>query len=77
MYSYDILETFIRKKPTDDRFTEEMSLKSLVEAESLSLSIIDVADTKLLKNESDFAAVEECLSSTMGLALCGCANSPD
>ena len=57
MYSYDILlmETFTRKNPTDETFTEEMSLKCWVKqslpqhctAESLEerINIRDVVTT--------------------------------
>ncbi|KAG6639437.1 hypothetical protein CIPAW_10G100300 [Carya illinoinensis] len=77
VYSYGILlmETFTRKKPTDDMFTGEMSLKSLVQ-ESLALSILEVVDANLLINENDYAAMEKCLLSTMGLALHCCADLP-
>ncbi|XP_035545116.1 receptor kinase-like protein Xa21 [Juglans regia] len=77
VYSFGILilETFIRKKPTDDMFTGEMSLKCLVQ-DSLARSVLEVVDTNLLKNENDYAAIENCLSSTMALALHCCADSP-
>ncbi|KAG2709038.1 hypothetical protein I3760_05G220300 [Carya illinoinensis] len=76
-YSYDILlmEIFTRKKPTDDMFYGEISLKSWVE-ESLPLSINEVVDTDLLRNEMDYAAIEGCLSSVMRLALNCCEDSP-
>ncbi|KAG6655530.1 hypothetical protein CIPAW_05G223100 [Carya illinoinensis] len=76
-YSYGILlmEIFTRKKPTDDMFSGEISLKSWVE-ESLSLSINEVVDTNLLRNERDYAAIEGCLSSVMRLALNCCEDSP-
>ncbi|KAF5472324.1 hypothetical protein F2P56_009051 [Juglans regia] len=78
VYSYGILlmETFTRKKPTDDMFTGEMSLKCLVQ-ESLALSVLEVVDANLLSNENDYAAMEECLLSTLGLALHCCADSPE
>ncbi|XP_035545117.1 receptor kinase-like protein Xa21 [Juglans regia] len=78
VYSYRILlmETFTRKKPIDDMFTGEMSLKRLVE-ESFSLSILEVIDSNLLSNENDYAAMETCLSATMGLALHCCADLPE
>ncbi|KAG2684921.1 hypothetical protein I3760_10G098500 [Carya illinoinensis] len=77
VYSYGILlmETFTRKKPTDDMFIGEMSLKRLVE-ESFSLSILEVIDANLLSNENDYAAMETCLSATIGLALHCCADLP-
>ncbi|XP_041012979.1 probable LRR receptor-like serine/threonine-protein kinase At3g47570 [Juglans microcarpa x Juglans regia] len=76
-YSYGILlmEIFTRKKPTDDMFSGEINLKSWVE-ESLPLSINEVVDTNLLRNERDYAAMEGCLSSVMRLALICCADSP-
>ncbi|KAG2684926.1 hypothetical protein I3760_10G099000 [Carya illinoinensis] len=75
VYSYGILlmETFTRKKPTDDMIIGEMSLKRLVE-ESFSLSILEVIDANLLSNENDYVAMETCLSATMGLALHCCAD---
>ncbi|KAG6692147.1 hypothetical protein I3842_10G098600 [Carya illinoinensis] len=77
VYSYGILlmDAFTRKKPIDDMFTGEMSLKRLVE-ESFLLSILEVIDPNLLGNENDYAAMETCLSTTMGLALHCCADLP-
>ncbi|XP_042944259.1 putative receptor-like protein kinase At3g47110 isoform X1 [Carya illinoinensis] len=77
VYSYGILlmETFTRKKPTDDMTIGQMSLKHLVE-ESFSISILEVIDANLLSNENDYAAMETCLSETMGLALHCCADLP-
>lgn len=78
VYSYGILlmETFTRKKPTDDMFDGETSLKWWVE-ESLHLSVIEVVDAKLLKNDKDCTNMEDCLSSIMRLALRCCVESPD
>ncbi|KAG6714748.1 hypothetical protein I3842_05G217200 [Carya illinoinensis] len=77
-YSYGILlmEIFTRKKPTDDMFSGEITLKSWVE-ESLPLSTNKVVDTNLLRNKRDYAAMEGCLSSVMRLALNCCADSPE
>jgi len=74
VYSYGVLlmETFTRKKPTDDMFVGEMSLKRWVE-ESLRLSVIKVVDAYLLRTERDYASMENCMSSIMGLALQCCA----
>ncbi|KAG2672739.1 hypothetical protein I3760_13G057000 [Carya illinoinensis] len=65
VYSYEILlmETFTRKKPIDDMFTGEMSLKLI--------------DANLLSNENDYAAMETCLLATMGLALHCCSDLPE
>ncbi|XP_035545742.1 probable LRR receptor-like serine/threonine-protein kinase At3g47570 isoform X2 [Juglans regia] len=77
VYSYGILliETFTRKKPTDDLFAGEMSLKRWVN-EALPISAIDIVDASLLGNERYSIALEECISSIMGLALDCCAELP-
>ncbi|XP_062170493.1 probable LRR receptor-like serine/threonine-protein kinase At3g47570 [Alnus glutinosa] len=73
VYSYGILlmETFTRKKPTDDMFGGEMSLKRWVE-ESLPFSVTKVVDAYLLRTEKDYASMENCMSSIMRLALQCC-----
>ncbi|KAB1220978.1 LRR receptor-like serine/threonine-protein kinase GSO2 [Morella rubra] len=78
MYSFGILliETFTRKRPTDDMFIGEMSLKHWVNA-SLPHSVIDIIDPNLLRNERDDDAMKECISSLMGLAMGCCAESPE
>ncbi|XP_041026906.1 probable LRR receptor-like serine/threonine-protein kinase At3g47570 [Juglans microcarpa x Juglans regia] len=78
VYSYGILviETFTRKKPTDDMFAGEMSLKRWVN-EALPISTIDIVDASLLGNEGYSIALEECISSMMGLALDCCAELPE
>lgn len=79
VYSYGILlmECFTRKKPTDEMFVEEMSLKRWVE-ESLALSIVEIIDSKLLGDERyDDAVTMDCVSSLMELALDCCAESPE
>ncbi|KAG2684945.1 hypothetical protein I3760_10G100300 [Carya illinoinensis] len=77
-YSYGILliETFTRKKPTDDMFAGEMSLKHWVN-EALPISTIDIVDANLLGNERYHVALEECISSIMGLTLDCCAELPE
>ncbi|XP_035545205.1 probable LRR receptor-like serine/threonine-protein kinase At3g47570 isoform X2 [Juglans regia] len=78
VYSYGILliETFTRKQPTDDMFAGEMSLKHWVK-EALPISTMDIVDASLLGNERYFIALEECISSIMGLALDCCAELPN
>ncbi|KAK9268125.1 hypothetical protein L1049_010565 [Liquidambar formosana] len=71
VYSYGILlmETFTRKKSTDEMFVEEMSLKRWVE-ESLPHAVIEVADANLLRrDEEHFATKKDCISSVLDLAL--------
>jgi LRR receptor-like serine/threonine-protein kinase FLS2 len=73
VYSYGILlmETFTRKKPTNDTFGGEINLKRWVE-ESLPLSVTKVINAFLLRTERDYASMENCMSSIMGLALQCC-----
>ncbi|KAG2688032.1 hypothetical protein I3760_09G075100 [Carya illinoinensis] len=71
VYSYGILlmETFTRKKPTDEMFAGEMNLKRWVK-ESLPHAVIKVADANLLQREDEhFAAKQECILSMMKLAM--------
>ncbi|RVW18914.1 Receptor kinase-like protein Xa21 [Vitis vinifera] len=70
VYSYGILlmEVFARKKPMDEMFTGDLTLKTWVE--SLSNSVIQVVDANLLRREDeDLATKLSCLSSIMALAL--------
>jgi LRR receptor-like serine/threonine-protein kinase FLS2 len=66
VYSYGILlmETFTRRKPTDDMFAGEMSLKRWVE-ESSPFSLTKVVDVNLLRTK------------IMGFALHCCAELPE
>ena len=79
MYSYGILlmETFTRKNPTDEMFTEEMSLKCWVK-QSLPHSVIEVVDVNLLKRgEEHFNSKLDCILSIMKLAMHCTAASPE
>jgi LRR receptor-like serine/threonine-protein kinase FLS2 len=78
VYSYGILlmETFTRRKPTEDMFAGEISLKRWVE-ESSPLLVTKVVDSNLLKTEKCYASIEDCMSSIMGLALHCCAELPE
>ncbi|XP_073294691.1 uncharacterized protein [Primulina huaijiensis] len=79
IYSYGItlLELFTSKKPTDDMFTEEMSLKDWV-SEALHENIVtEVAAAVLLVPEDrHFSAKEHCVSSIFDLAMKCLAVSP-
>ncbi|KAJ0083125.1 hypothetical protein Patl1_11934 [Pistacia atlantica] len=71
VYSYGIMlmETFTRKKPTDEIFTEDMSLRSWV-GESLCSTLMQVLDTNLLRRDDEhFSSKEECVSSILSLAM--------
>lgn len=78
VYSYGILllETFTRKKPTDEMFTGEMNLKNWVK-ESLPHGLPKIADANLLQGENFFSARMDCLLSIFHLALDCCAELPD
>ncbi|KAK9911719.1 hypothetical protein M0R45_035614 [Rubus argutus] len=81
VYSFGIvlLETFTTKKPTDEMFDEEMSLKQWVANSLFADAIVEVVDTSLLGIEEDHAFVSkrECLSAIMRLAIACCAESPE
>ncbi|KAE8706465.1 putative Leucine-rich repeat protein kinase family protein [Hibiscus syriacus] len=71
VYSFGILvmETFTGKKPTNDMFAEEMSLKCWVK-ESLPFEVDHVMDTNLLNTvDREGLAVKDCVSSVLQLAL--------
>ncbi|KDO38675.1 hypothetical protein CISIN_1g037918mg, partial [Citrus sinensis] len=78
VYSYGVLlmETFTRKKPTDEFFAGEMSLKNWVK-ESLPHGLTNVVDENLLLEEPAFAAKMDCMLSIMHLALDCSMYSPD
>ncbi|KAM5587929.1 hypothetical protein ABKV19_006400 [Rosa sericea] len=81
VYSFGILllETFTKRKPTDEMFDGEMSLKQWVENALLADAIVEVVDATLLGIEKDHAFVSkrECISAIMRLALACCAESPE
>ncbi|XVE68698.1 hypothetical protein DITRI_Ditri09bG0089700 [Diplodiscus trichospermus] len=71
VYSYGILlmEVFTRKKPTDETFAGEMSMRHWVKM-SLSNGIIGVADCSLVHKEDEFFVVKaNCISSIITLGL--------
>ncbi|KAL3848767.1 hypothetical protein ACJIZ3_010649 [Penstemon smallii] len=67
VYSYGILlmETFTKKRPTDELFLGELTMKRWV-FESLPNSIKQIVDTELLNADAN---IEECLVSIMELAI--------
>ncbi|XVE63330.1 hypothetical protein DITRI_Ditri07aG0011500 [Diplodiscus trichospermus] len=78
-YSFGIvmMETFTGKKPTDETFMGEMSLKNWVK-ESLSSNLNQVVDANLLRTrEREYFAVKNCTLSILQLALECSAEIPD
>ncbi|CAK9149938.1 unnamed protein product [Ilex paraguariensis] len=79
VYSYGIvlMETFSRKKPTDEIFGEDLSLKGWIN-ESLPNSISQVIDANLISpGEPNLVAKLQCVSSIMELALDCCVEYPE
>ncbi|KAH7576012.1 hypothetical protein JRO89_XS02G0277400 [Xanthoceras sorbifolium] len=79
VYSYGIMlmETFTKKKPTDEIFTEEMSLRHWV-GDSFNRSIMEVVDNDLLGMEdAHFLMRDQCLSSILSLAMDCTRDLPD
>ncbi|KAM7515156.1 hypothetical protein LguiA_004739 [Lonicera macranthoides] len=71
VYSYGILlmETFTRKKPIDEMFSDNLTMRNWVYEASLS-SIVHVVDANLIGQEDeDFLPKKECASSVLHLAL--------
>ncbi|XP_040932060.1 receptor kinase-like protein Xa21 [Gossypium hirsutum] len=79
VYSYGILlmETFTRKKPTNEYFVGEMSMKHWVKM-SLSNGINGVGDSSIVQEEDEYFVVKaNCISSIMELALNCSAELPE
>ncbi|CAL9004721.1 unnamed protein product [Prunus brigantina] len=83
VYSFGIvvMETFTRRKPTDEMFVGEMNFKQWITKSLLPDAIKDgVVDDNLLgteQDDDDFVSKMDCLSSIMRLALACCAESPE
>lgn len=80
VYSYGImlLEMFTSKKPTDDMFSEEMSLKEWVNKALQEDAVSEIMAIDLLSREDDhFPAKEKCVSSILELAMKCLAYSAD
>ncbi|XP_021811562.1 probable LRR receptor-like serine/threonine-protein kinase At3g47570 [Prunus avium] len=86
VYSFGIvvMETFTRRKPTDEMFDGEMNIKQWI-AKSLVLpdaKIDEVVDANLLgivtqQEDDDHVKKMDCISAIMRLALTCCAESPE
>ncbi|XP_065849024.1 probable LRR receptor-like serine/threonine-protein kinase At3g47570 isoform X1 [Euphorbia lathyris] len=78
IYSFGILliETFTRKRPTDEMFNEDMSMKKWVK-DSVPFGVTQLVDPNLLRvNERHYLAKIDCTSSIMNLALKCCVDVP-
>ncbi|KAH9714602.1 protein kinase domain-containing protein [Citrus sinensis] len=79
VYSFGIMlmETFTGKKPTDEIFNEEMTLKQWVN-DWLPISTMEVVDANLLSQEDvHFVAKEQCVSFVFNLAMACTVESPE
>ncbi|XP_065864566.1 probable LRR receptor-like serine/threonine-protein kinase At3g47570 isoform X1 [Euphorbia lathyris] len=79
IYSFGILliETFTRKKPTDETFNEDMSMKQWVK-ELLPSEVSQLVDPNLLMvDEQHYLAKIDCTSSIMNLAMKCCVDVPE
>ena len=74
VYGILLMKVFARKKPMDEMFSEDLTLKSWVE--SLADSMIEVVANLLRREDEEFATKLSCLSSIMVLALACIAESP-
>lgn len=71
------METFTKKKLTDEMFAGEVRLKYWVN-QSLPNAVIEVVDVNLLvREEEHFAAKKDCISSILELALKCSAELPE
>ncbi|WCJ41931.1 hypothetical protein M5689_022766 [Euphorbia peplus] len=68
------METFTRRRPTDEMFNEEMSIKQWIK-ELLPSEVARLADPNLISvNEQHYSAKADCILSIMDLALNCCAD---
>ncbi|PRQ24919.1 putative protein kinase RLK-Pelle-LRR-XII-1 family [Rosa chinensis] len=81
VYSFGIvvMETFTRRKPTDEIFVKDMRLSQWVANFLVADAIVEVVDATLLgtNEDHDFMSKRECLSSIMRLAVACSAESPE
>ncbi|XP_065851427.1 probable LRR receptor-like serine/threonine-protein kinase At3g47570 [Euphorbia lathyris] len=79
VYSFGILliETFTRKRPTDEMFNEDMSMRQWVKA-SLPSGVNQLVDDNLVRvDERHYLAKIDCTSSIINLALKCCVDVPE
>ncbi|EOY22755.1 Uncharacterized protein TCM_014832 [Theobroma cacao] len=80
VYSFGILlmETFTRKKPTDEMFNGEMNLRGWI-CSSLPHALDRIVDATLLRSDNEHSASDKtrCILSIMEVASCCTAESSD
>ncbi|CDP20059.1 unnamed protein product [Coffea canephora] len=79
VYSFGItlMETFIKRKPKDEMFTEELSLRCWVQ-DCLPDSVIQVVDRDLLHPENELVQKKiNCISSVLQLGLSCTTDAPE
>ncbi|XP_031122594.1 putative receptor-like protein kinase At3g47110 [Ipomoea triloba] len=78
VYSYGILlmEVFTRKKPTDEMFQGDFTMRRWV-SDLLPDAIMQIVDSNLLTEEQSWQEIEECFLMVMGLALECTADFPE
>ena len=71
------METFTRKKPTNEIFSVEMTLKRWVN-DLLPISVMEVVDANILSQEDKhFVTKEQCVSFVFNLAVECTVESPE
>ncbi|KAL8485154.1 hypothetical protein ACS0TY_027449 [Phlomoides rotata] len=69
---------FTRKKPTDDMFSEEMSLKDWVDRALQEIAVSKIVAPGLVSREDRyFSAKEQCVSSVFDMAMKCLSFTPD
>lgn len=80
VYSFGItlMETFTKRRPNDEMFTEELSIRRWVH-ESIPDSVMQIIDARLLESENEELTVPKtaCVSSILQLALSCTTNAPE
>nr|XP_027186274.1 receptor kinase-like protein Xa21 isoform X2 [Cicer arietinum] len=79
VYSYGIMlmEMFTRKRPTDEMFAEELTLKTWI-SESMPNSVMEVVDSNLVQQHGKrIDEIVSHISSILALSLSCCADSPE